>query len=50
LSQAYGLSGQIATIEVDDTTRRVYDRRNHLIKAVLRDLPTALMALWMSSS
>jgi hypothetical protein len=28
--------GQIVTIEVDDTTLRVYDQRDHLIKAVPR--------------
>jgi hypothetical protein len=29
-------AGQIVTIEVDDTTLRVYDQRNHLIKNVPR--------------
>ncbi|MBV9060763.1 MAG: hypothetical protein JOZ09_16645 [Pseudonocardiales bacterium] len=29
-------AGQIVTIEVDDTTLRVYDHRDHLIKNVLR--------------
>ncbi|MBA2474084.1 MAG: hypothetical protein H0V41_18320 [Pseudonocardiales bacterium] len=29
-------AGQIVTIEVDETTLRVYDHRNHLIKTVPR--------------